>query len=99
MRKALITLLVAGSAVVGAASAASAQNIYFGFGTGGGWQPNHHYSDRGYYPRHRYYDGGYRPRYYRPYRAYSYSDCYYRKFRKFNRHRGVWVVRRVRVCD
>lgn len=95
MRKALITLLIAGSAVAGAASAASAQSVYFGFGTGGGgWHPHHRYYDGGYYPRYRYYDG---PRYYRPYRAYS--DCYVRKIRRFNRHRGVWVIRRIRVCD
>ncbi len=92
MKKALLTLLIAGAAVAGVATSASAQSVYFGFGSGGGWNHHRHYDGDNY----RYY----RPRpYYRPYASYGYSGCYFRTYQHFNRHRGHWVVRRVRVCD
>lgn len=94
MRKALLTLMVVGTALAGAATGASAQSFYFGFGTGGGWRHHHHYYGSPYYQPYSYYQP-----YYRPYPAYGYADCYYRTRRHFDRYRGVWVVRRVRVCD
>ena len=95
MRNVLKVLLVVGAAVATVAPA-SAQGIYFGFGTGGGgWNGGHHH-------HHHYedYGGGY----YRPapvyqYPSYGNSDCYYRSRRYYDDYRGVWVVRRVRVCD
>jgi hypothetical protein len=85
MKKVILALVVAGSAMTGAATSASAQGVYFGFGDGG-------------YRHHYYGDEGYRP-YYR-HRAYAYGEgCFVRTVRHFNRYRGVWVVRRVRTCD
>lgn len=85
MRKIIIAVVIAASAIAGAATSASAQGVVFGFG-GDGYRD--HY--RG--------DDGYRP-YYRN-RAYAYSDgCHVRTVRQFNRYRGVWVVRRIRTCD
>lgn len=84
MRKVILALVVAASTITGAATAASAQGVYFGFGDGG--------------YRHNYYGDSYRP-YYRP-RAYAYGErCSVRTVRKFDRYRGVWVVRRIRTCD
>ncbi len=86
MRKTLITILVAASAITGAATSASAQGVYFGVG-GGGYR-HHAYDDR--------YE--YRPHYRS--RAYGYGGrCYVRVVRHFNRYRGVWVVRRIRTCN
>ena len=85
MRKALLTILVAVSAITGAATAASAQGVYFGFGGGG--------------LRHHYYGDNYRYRPYYRHRAYGYGGCYVRVVRHFNRYRGVWVIRRIRTCD
>ena len=46
MRKTILSILVAASAVTGAVTTASAQGVYFGFGDGG---YRHHYGHRPYY--------------------------------------------------
>ena len=87
MKKALLALVVAASAITGVATSASAQSVYFGFG------------DSGY--RQSYRDNGYRPYYRQQYRhrAYAYGErCTVRVQRHFNRYRGVWVVKRIRTC-
>ena len=93
MKKALLSLMLVGTVMAGAATSASAQSVYFGFGTGGGgWQGHRHYDRDDHYRR------PYRP-YYQPYQSYGGPDCYYRARRYFDDYRGVWVVRRVRVCN
>ena len=89
MRKALLAIVVAASAITGGATSASAQNVYFGVGDSGYRQHN------GY----RGYDNyGYRRHYGN--RAYAYGErCYVRTVRHFNRYRGVWVVKRIRTCS
>jgi hypothetical protein len=88
MKKMMLLAAVAGTALLSAESA-SAQSIYFGFGGPGyGPAPYQYYE-----PAPRYYGGG--PRY----QAYGGGDCYWVTRRRFNEYRGVWVVRRVRVCD
>lgn len=95
MRKAILALAVAASAIAGGATVASAQTVYFGFGDGG---YRHNYRDDGY----RHYRGyGYRPYYRQQYRhrAYVYGErCSVQVRRHFNRYRGVWVVKRIRTC-
>ena len=92
MKKALLALMLAGAAVAGVSGTASAQGVYFGFG-GGGYEGHHGWGHEGW--RHRGYGYGYAA----PYAAYGYGGCYYQTRRHFNEYRGVWVVRRVRVCD
>lgn len=95
MKKILSTLLVVAAAATATISTASAQSVYFGVGSGSGYY--------GGGPYYRTYSRPYYRPYYRPYGAYSsgygYADCYYRTRRYFNDYRGVWVVRRVRVCN
>jgi hypothetical protein len=83
MRTAILAVVVAASAITGAATSASAQSVYFGVG-GGGY-------------RHHYYEG-YRPYYRHRAYAYG-ERCYVRTVRHFNRYRGVWVARRIRTCN
>ena len=83
MRKAILAVVVAASAITGATTSASAQGVYFGFG-GDGYR--HHYNNN------------YRPYYGSRAYAYG-QRCYVRTVRHFNRYRGVWVVRRIRTCD
>jgi hypothetical protein len=61
---------------------------------GGAWAQGFYFGigPRYYDPPPRYYGG---PRY----RAYGGDDCYWVTRRRYNEYRGVWVVRRVRVCD
>ena len=90
MRKVILAIVVAASAITGAATSASAQGVYFGFGDSG----YRHSYNNGY----RAYDDGYRSSYQN--RAYAYGErCRVRVERHFNRYRGVWVVRRIRTCD
>jgi hypothetical protein len=85
MRKVILAIVIAASAITGAVTSAFAQGVYFGFGGDG-------------YRRHYDNDYGYRPYYRQP--AYAYGErCYVRTVRHFNRYRGVWVVRRIRTCD
>lgn len=85
MRKAILAIVVAASAITGAATSASAQSVYFGFGDSG--FRNHYRGDYGYRPHYRN-------------RAYAYGErCYVRTVRHFNRYRGVRLVRRIRTCD
>lgn len=95
MRKAILALVVAASAITGAATSASAQGVYFSFGDRG-YRQNY---DNGY--RQNYRDDGYRPYYRQQYRhgPYAYGErCTVRVKRHFNRYRGVWVVKRIRTC-
>lgn len=101
MRKLLMLCTVVGAGLLILAGDASAQNFYFGFGTGPGYGygPRPYYGS-GYGPRPYYYaPRSYNPGYYRPYSAYGYGDCYWRTRRYFDDYRGVWVVRRFRVCN
>lgn len=84
MRKVILAVVLAASAIAGAATSASAQGVYFGFG------------DNGY---RRHYDGDdrYRPHYRQ--RSYGGERCFVRTVRHFSRYRGVWEVRRIRTCD
>jgi hypothetical protein len=87
MKKVMFLLAVASAALISVENSASAQGFYFGFGDGYGPRPY-----RAYEAPPRYYGG---PRY----QAYGGDDCYWTTQRRFNEYRGVWIVRRVRVCD
>ncbi len=97
MRNLLLALIVASTAAVSVPGSASAQSFYFGFGNKPSWDygPRYYRPYRAYRPH---YYRGYAPAY-RRYRSYDYGNCYYRTRRYFDDYRGVWVVRRIQVCD